>query len=811
VLAGGMLEGLWLDGVGLMRQLRRAPAFFLFLLSTLAVAIGINAAIFAYVHTLLLQQLPVQAPHELATIDYRLKDGQAVSSGYSMAEFRAAEALSPAFAGLLARGGATAILEDGTVFARVNVEIVSGNYFDVLGVQPTIGRLLNTGDDSDRGEPYPVVVGHGAWRRYFGGSRVLIGAQIRLNGRPFRVAGIPEARFQGTSPADPVDFIVPLPAAPLFKIRPSAPTWLKLMGRLKLGVDHTAAQSMIRPLMTQFVSSVRAGTVADIIVSDGSSGFAELTARFRMPAAVLMMASSVVLLIAFVNVAGLLLARTVERRQELALRAALGATRTRLGRQLVLEGAVLALIGSCGALVVARSISRWLAALLYDGRSARALEIPLAIPALIGTAVLVVVTALLVSALPAWRATTRGALDARTGHTGAPSVGRLRRLLGAGQIALSIVLVYGASVLSRSLHHLDNVDLGFEVSNVGLIELEPDLGVVGREAIPTTYARALDSASSFAGVESAALSLVSVLSGDYLAFSRVYRGPPVPNAPDQSSIHMVGAGYFSVLRTPILAGRDFATGDGPRSEQVAIVNERFASLYWPGSNPVGMLVHVYGDRTVIGIAKDAHYTAVREPSPPTVYVPLSQVATRAIPGQAMTLVVRTAAPLGIVLPRLRQRIVEKNSQLLVRSVKTLEGRRREVLASERSLTFLSQLFAGVATLLAFSGLGGLIAYTVSTRKPEIAVRMALGADRTSVIRLFVRENLEVVFWGIAVGVPTAWAAASVLDAAAFGVRPQSIAIMFVVVLLLALGCIGTVVAAVFQSLHSGLEWNLRTE
>lgn len=804
-----MMSQFWRDALGFVRQVRRSPGVFCALLVTLSLAIGVNTAIFAYVHTLLIKELPVHEAHRLVAVDYLLKDTGALSNGYSRSEYEAMLVSASPFEGLLARGTATPFLERADESPRVNVELVSDNYFTVLGIRTALGRPLNVQDERQGAEPFAVVVADHAWRTFFGSDRNVLDTQIRLNGRSFRVVGVSEPAFRGTSPGDTVDFLVPIAAASLLKIPPSAPTWLKVLGRLKEGLTIESARRPASILFQRAINPVRASTVQSFVLRDGRRGFGEFTVGMRLPTLVLMMASVIVLVIASVNIAGLLWASSQRRRSEFAIRASLGATRTRIASQLAVEGFTLGVLGAGGALLFAFWVSRWLAALLYDGRSARALDVGFEPLVLLATVALVAVVTFIFTMVPAWTSTRHRVAAAADGQTSTRRVGH--QLMVAGQLALSIVLLFGAATLVSTLRSLRAVDLGFDVKRVAMLELEGRFSGQSRESTRTLYSRALEIAQQSPGVASSALSIVSVLSGDYIAAARVRSSGSIGAAADLHPVHIVTPGYFEALSTPIFAGRGFDLRDVVGSPPVAIVNERLAELYWPKGNALGEQIQAFGNRTVIGVVKSARYKSLREPAPPTVYLPLWQLPPGGTPGSRVILIAKAVGPIERVLPSLRQRVADAQPALLVGSVKTLEDQRNYALSAERSISFLSGLFAGLATVIALMGLAGLMAQTVLYRQREIGIRVALGASRVDVGGLFFKDIALVVGVGVVVGGPAAWAASRWLDSSALELNALSPLLLAAVVVLLSAACVAAAAIPLARALKRGVELILRAE
>jgi predicted permease len=782
------------DGVGAFRSMRRSPGYAAVVIVTLALAIGANTAIFSFVHVLMLKRLPVTEPERLVLLNYMPANGGGPYNGYSYRFYREIAIRDHAFDGILARGVRPVDLSASSFTGRVVAEMVSGNYFRVLGVGSTIGRLLDEGDDSGEAGLPPVVISYSLWHKHFGADSGILHRIVRLNGHPFQVVGVTEAGFSGSVLGQHYDLQIPLSAAPLFGISLDRTVWLQLMGRLKAGVSLAQARAVTRAVGRQADETFQAwhGSPRDFLLADGSNGFADVRTRLQSPAIVLLAAAGLVLLIACANIAGLLSARAVERRYEMAIRLALGATPGRLIRQLLVESAVLAFLGGCCGLLFARWTTVLLTGLLDNGRPDSLLEVSLEKPVLAATLAGSILASVLFGLLPAWQA-SRPSLAGGLRQGGFFAAARrglpIRRVLVVAQVALSIVLLCGAAVVARTLRNLQTVDLGFKPEQVVLLVVNPESNGYSPEASRNLFQRLLEEARRLPGVESAGLSEYSVLSGWMSLGSVGASGFTGSRQSLDSYLHVISPGYLRSLRTPLLAGRDFDDRDRDGSPAVAIVNERFASLCWPGQNPVGKRIVVKGTRDVVGVVKNSNYRAIREKAPLTVYLPFYQLPLGSAGSSGMTLLARVRGNTGVVLGLLQQRVRALDPNLPVDEIRTLETQRDYGISTERTMAFVSVMFATLAATITVVGLAGLIAFGVSSRTKEIGVRMVLGADRLSVVSIFLRETLLLVAVGAVIGLPLAWAALRTLETLVFGMPardPWTLAVaaaLFVVVAL----------------------------
>src|SRR5262245_6475755 len=788
-----------------LRLLRKRPAFTVAVTLSLGLGIGANTAIFSLINAVLWRTLPVKDPEHLLLLTHGT--GTSFAGGFTYQQYRGLREKGPGHANLAA--WSTARLNvgiDGALEPTLQGQLVSGNYFSVLGVTPRAGRAIGPDDDvAINGHPV-AMISYGYWKRRFGLAPAAIGRDITISGTRFAIIGVTPPGFFGAEVGTSPDIFVPVMMQPT--VMPDVEnllqdpilysTWLQVIGRLRPGVAAPQAAGELEPLYMALVPPPKfapRGTPPEpqkLAFAPAATGISALRRQFSQPLFILMGIVGIVLLIACANTANLLLARAASRSSEIGVRLALGAGRGRLVRQLLVESVVLALLGGVCGVLIALGSTRWLVAYMSAGRTPIALDLHPDVRMLAFTAAVSLLTGILFGLAPALRATRIDLAPAlrnvaRSVHGGL----RAGKLLCIVQVALSLVLLIGAGLFVRSLQRILNQDAGVARDRVLIVRVEPKGS--DQRNIPGTTAR-LDRiyrdlqtrVSAIAGVVSCSLAQFTptTLRGNNVAFT-------LPSGEEKRAlVPMVYPEYFATMGITFLGGRDFNAGDlVPNSPLVAVVNETFARQAFNG-NAVGQQLRQRADVIeIVGIVGDSRYTNLRGDTPPIVYQTFLQ--TRTGRGQ-MALYVRIATEPAIVLPHVRAAVQEIDRDLPLFEVRTLASEMDAVLIQERLIATLSTVFSALALLLASVGLYGLLAFSVVERTGEMGIRMALGATRVDVIWTVMREGLLLVAAGVAIGVPVALAAGRIasnqISGLLFGLRatdPVTIALAAVLLALVA--------------------------
>jgi predicted permease len=799
------LSSVWTDVRYGMRQLRRSPGFTAVALIMLGLGIGANTAIFSLIDAALLKMLPVRDPQQLVQM-LTVNPDTPVNDAFSYTAYRAFGERTQVFDGVLAfRRMYNVDFEVDGHGGLANLQLVSGNYFSVLGVNAILGRTLLAADEGAEGESPVAVIGYDYWRSRFGLDPRIIGKRILLNNAAYTVVGVTEPEFYGVQPGERMDVSVPLTTIPL--VNPGfagvglpydvfkAPyrNWLFVMARLKPGMTPQEATANLEPVFAQSMREAADGlaglpidspTIRRTIlatrlrIDPASQGLAALRNQFSKPLLVVMVIVGLLLLVTCANVANLLLARAQAREKEIAVRLAMGAARLRLMRQLITESALLGLGGGVLGIGLALWGGRWLLVLMAHGRSPVSLSVHADWTVLGFTLAVSSLTVLLFGIIPAWRATrlnpAKGLAQGSRGTRTAGNRSRLAKSLVVVQIAVSLVLLIAAGLLTRSLGNLRSFYPGFNKDKVLLFALNQTMvGYKDGQTVPL-YERILARIHAIPGVMTASLSVHEPLSTNVSSTSVKVKGTPAGMGEDLTSIGVepVGPEYFATLQTPLVGGREFTSADRAGAPKVAVVNESFAHHYFGDANPIGRFVSIPGYRgdadwlEIVGEAHDLKVHDLREPATPMLYVSMLQA-----PEFGATFEVRTAMNPETIEPAVLNAMNEIDSRLPVFRVKTLSDQLDDSLVEERLVASLSGIFGVLALLLACIGLYGLMAYAVNRRTGEIGLRMALGAERARIAGMIVRETLLLAGCGLVIGVPVAAFASRLMASQLFGVKP----------------------------------------
>jgi len=799
------MERLWQDLSYGLRVLARSPLFNLVAVLSLALGIGANTTIFTLIDAVFLNPLPVEEPARLVavyTTDEKNTGGFLTHLQTSYLNYLDYRNKNEVFSGLAAHQFVPqlSLVAGGGAPEQVVGQIVSGNYFEVLGVRPALGRFFLPDEDKTPGA-YPVVVlGHGLWRRRLGGDPNIVGKTVLLNTQAFTVVGVAPEEFRGTLPLFGPELWLPtmmwkqvVTGAFREWFEERRPLIFDITGRLKPGVDLAQAQANLKTIGLQLERDYpepnkgRNVTLVALSKATINPGF---RGQLIAIGALLMTVVGLVLLIACSNVANLLLARATARRKEIAIRLSMGASRGRVIRQLLTESILLGLLG--GALGVLFAF--WGLDLLWAYRPPFFPE-NVTRPALSGTVlgftfVISLLTGLLFGLAPALQA-SRPNVSAELKNE-EQTLGRgfarvsFRNLLVVAQVALSLVALIGAGLFLRSLGQAQQIDPGFETENLAVLQF--NLGTAGYDRVrgESFQRQLIERAESLPGTRSATLATMLPLAGGGLQRSVFPEGsePTGSGTGVLVPVNAVGLRYFETMGIPVLRGRDFSEVDREGSSLVAVINETMAKRFWPNRDPLGARFRFFGDREpreVVGLAKDGKYFFLGEDPQPCAYVPLLQNYD-----EAVTLQVRTDGEPAMVLGSVQREIQAMDRSLPVLNPRTISEVFSQSLWAPRMGAGLLGLFGGLALLLASVGMYGVMAYSVSQRLREIGIRMAMGAARRDVVRLVLKEGMSLVGVGVALGVALSLVAARLLSALLFGVGTADPATFTVTPLLLTL-------------------------
>jgi putative ABC transport system permease protein len=787
------LESVLRDVRFALRLMRQTPMVSAVAMLSLALGIGANVAIFSLVNALMLKTLPIHEPERLVIINQPpTEPGRQPNTSFTNPQWEYLRDHQDFFAGVLAQGGARFNLNAGGEARPVAGMFVSGRFFDVLGVTPVVGRTFTADDDRRRSGPDgPVaVLSYGFWRREYGADPQIVGRPIHLDGHAFTVVGVAPPEFYGLKVGRTFDVAVPLGTEPIIRGAESAldrrsTWWLRLVARLVPG--QTTEQAEAR--LAAFHPGLREATmpqdwrpqdqktyiVQSFKLMAGANGLSGLRVRYSQPLFVLLGIVALVLLIACANMANLLLAQSTARQRELAIRLSLGASRWLVARQLLIESLLLSAMGSAAGVLLALWGGRALVQLISTRTTLVTLDLTLDWRVLGFSMMVGVLTGLLFGVTPALRTTGLRPAMALRDHSRGVLSGGARLNVGHGlvalQVAVSFVLVLGASVFVRTLVDLTTQEMGFNADHVLIATVDLRRTGLDEKQRPALFARLREAVANTPGVEAAAISVVTPMSNSVWNNLVTVPGYEAPERDRSAHFNRVTPNYFRVMGTPILAGRDISESDRVGTPKVVIVNEAFAKKFFKGENPLGQTFSEgmptrpeYSTYEIVGMVADAKYVSLREPPPPTMYTAWGQAET-AQSSQRISLRVRGRADSARAAALQAFQNVHKE---VVVDFKEFDEDLRAAVLQERLVASLSAFFGGLALLLAAMGLYGVMSYSVARRHNEIGIRMALGAAPTNVMRLVLSNVALVTVVGLVVGVAVAAGTGRFVNTLLFG-------------------------------------------
>jgi predicted permease len=792
------------------RTLKATPVVTAVAILSLALGIGANTAIFSILDSLVLRALPVKEPARLVMLS--VGTGQ---TALTNPIWEAVRDRQQGFDGAIAWAGTRFNLAQGGQTEFVDGIWASGAYFDVLGAAAVVGRTFTAADDRRGGGPDgPVtVISYDYWQRRFGGSADVIGQPLAIERVTYTIVGVTAPGFFGTDVGRKFEVAIPLGTEPLVRGRESSldrrsSWWLNVMLRLAPGQSLEAATTAVRGIQPQVRDATlppdwreedRKTYLAEAFtLRPAATGSSALRRRYQQPLTAIMVVVALVLLIACANIANLLLARATARRHELSVRVALGASRSRIARQLLVESLVLSGTGALLGLVFAHWGSRLLVRQLSTATNTVFLDLGLDWRVLGFTAAVAIATAILFGVAPALRATRVRPSDAIK-EQGRSIAGEHRlglgNLLVIVQVALSLMLVVAAGLFVRTFSSLASLDLGFDRRGVLVASVSAQRLQTNPADRPALFERLRAAAASTPGVASASLSVVTPVSGSTWQFG-IERIDDVTLGRDFRArgvhVNVISPDWFATYGTRMIAGRDFTDADTAGSRPVAIVNEAFARRHLGGQNPVGHRLTQMGfpsnpevEREIVGYVEDAVYRSLREPVPATLYIPLTQQPQ---PPPSIAVSVRSAAGSPALLTRSLASALTGVHRDVAITFRPLAEQVDASLLQERVVAILSGFFGALALLLAGIGLYGITSYAVSRRRSEIGIRMALGAAPAGVVRLVLRRVAALVGIGVLAGTGASLWASRFVTSLLYGLQPRDPATLALAVVVL--GCIG---------------------
>jgi macrolide transport system ATP-binding/permease protein len=798
-----------------LRTMRNNRAFTLLAVSSLALGIGANSAIYSFMDAILLRSLPVAEPESLVVLNWRSKDPRqpgrpwrpfvmhsmdgrsyedeagVISGIFPFPAFELFQTTDSIFSSVFAYYPARRlnVLINGQAHAAAG-EYVSGEYFRGLAVAPAAGRLIAAEDDRAGADPV-AVVSFGFSQRHFGQPASAAGQSVLVDNAPYTVVGVAPPGFFGVDPAAAPEVYLPMHANLLQtgqeRVEPQQYLdqhhyWIEVMGRLRPGVTRARAQAVLAPQFQHWVSASAAPEEREnlpaLIVREGAAGLDTLRRRYSKPLAVLLTMVALILAIACANIGNLLLARATARKREMAVRLSIGAGRLRLMRQLLTESVVLASMGGALGVLFAIWGVRVLTVLLANGKDQFTLHAEVNWHVLAVTAAVSTMCGVLFGLAPASQATRADVLPAlkQTRSSESRTLARhgalrltLSHVLVVSQIVISLLLLVAAGLFVRTLSNLESTELGFNRDNVLLFEMNARQAGHRDPEITRFYAELRRRLSAVPGVLNVTLSHASLIeAGRQYPIS--VSGTPAP----RTRILNTGPAFFSTMRIPITAGREIDERDQPASPPVAVINERFAKTYFDHATPLGRRLTVGGptpaDVEIVGVSANVRYSGLKEDFLPIVFLPYNQPAARSV--EQMTFALRTAGDPAAYVRTVRDIVHQADARVLVTGVTTQAAEIDRTINQEIVFAKLCTGFAILALVIACVGLYGSMAYTVARRTTEIGVRMALGAQRGAVMLMVLRDVLAMAAAGLAISVPAALGTSKLVESFLFGTKPN---------------------------------------
>jgi len=787
-----------------LRNLRRSPLFTFVAVASLALGIGANTAIFTLLDQLILRMLPVRNPQQLVMIwstgPHMGNNRGARASSYPM--YQDYQQKAQAFSYVFCRYATPLSVSFNGQTERVSGELVSGNYFQAMGVQPALGRVFSPEQDDRTYKGHPsVVLSYQYWATRFASDPSVVGQKILINNYPMTIVGVSAPGFLGLDPSNSPQIRVPIQMKPLMtpgwdEIGFRRSQWIQIFARMKPGFTVQSAQASLQPLFIQILHEELAMPqmrdtshynrdrflARHVLMEPAASGYSQLRQSYSVALVVLMCMVGLVLLIACFNVANLLIARAVARQKEVAVRLAVGASRAQLLGQLMIESLILSIAGGAVGLLLSVVTVRALLAFVPADSAPLMLRATPDLRILAFNAGLALLTGLLFGMAPALQSMKldlwNTLKDVVESVSGTGSAVKLRKGLVVAQVAFSFLLLVGAGLFVRTLANLKQTNSGFrDIDHLITLQVDAALNGYSTARLQAFYTQALQNMRAIPGVQAAGYAAVSILAGDEWDSSMAVEGHVAKDGEDmQMFINAISPGYWQAMGVRMLEGRDFDQRDRGKEFNVAIVNRAFAEHFFPGRSAIGRHIGFGGgpkaklDIEIVGVAENSLYEGPREGVHRQVFVPFDQSDFPA----SVSFYVRTSADPTRMFGALRRTVAQLDPAMPVYQMKTVGRQLDDTLSTERLIAMLSGAFGVLATLLAALGLYGVMAFVVARRTKEIGLRMALGAQRTEVVWMVMREALALLGAGLAIGIPAALWLTRYVNSQLFSVRPSDV-------------------------------------
>jgi putative ABC transport system permease protein len=786
-----------------LRKLLKNPGVTLVAVITLGLGIGANTAIFSGVNAFLMRPLPVPRPHELIR-PMEVAEDRELHDEMSYPDFLDYRAQSGSVLGLAAEDMASAAIDTEDQNDVIWGQVVSANYFDVVQVNPLLGRTFAPDEDKIVGGSPVLVLGHSLWQRRFASDPNIVGKMVRLNNRPYEVIGVAPEYFTGTKFALSMDFWTPISMAEDLRRSPKlledrGSHWMNVIGRMKPGVtldQGSADLSGIANRLNQAYPNSRSSDTRAVVMTETDGRFEDMGTVFKSGGAIAMSIVGLILLIACANVANLMLARAAARRKEIGIRLALGASRRRLIRQLLTESMLLSLLGGGLGLLLAVWVTKLMEGFIpvleytiikdFFALDSRALLFTLAVS---------LATGLVFGLAPAWQSSNPDVVPVLKGLPEAQNKGRrglfarftLRNSLVVAQVALSLMVLVCGGLFIKSFRKAQTMDPGFNNPNGLIVTLSPQLVGYDNDQARNFYRQLVERTRNLPGVEAASVARLLPLGDSSNSNGPVLKeGETLPRGSSGRTImtNVIGPGYFNAMQIPFVEGRDFDERDQPKTQAVIVINQRLAEMLWPGESAVGKRVFVGLDsrepQEVVGVVKTGKYRSLAEDPRPFMYYSMTQWRAA-----NMSLVVRSSVdPRGLV-GSIRNEVQTLDRRVPISAVKTMSDHLTYALWAPNMAATFSLAFGVLAVLLSAVGLYSVMAYVVSQRTREVGIRMALGAERSHVMKMITKQGMWLAGVGVVIGLLLALVMVRGVGALLIGVSGYDLGIFVIVPLLLA--------------------------